>query len=109
MNDAQFESCYIEAVTMNDKDAYVSDMALSSVWNDAEDADVPQERLEALGRIWDVAHMSMRDIRKSSGMTQGAFAQKFLIPKRTIENWEENVNTPPEYVKILIAKALNLC
>lgn len=109
MNDAQFEACYTEAVTINDKDAYVSDMALSSIWNDAENVDVPQERLEELGRIWDVAHMSMRDIRKSSGMTQAVFAQKFLIPKRTVENWESNVNTPPEYVKILIAKSMNLC
>lgn len=109
MNDIQFKTCYIEAVTMNDKDAYLSDMALSSIWNDAEDADVPQERLEELGRIWDVAHMSMRDIRKSCGMTQASFAQKFLIPKRTIENWESDVNTPPAYVKILIAKAMNLC
>lgn len=108
MNDAQFEACYTEAVTMNDKDAYLSDMALSSIWNDAEDADVPQERLDDLGRIWDVAHMSISDIRKSCGMTQAAFSQRCLIPKRTIENWESNVNTPPMYVKLLIAKALNL-
>jgi len=109
MNDAQFEVCYTEAIAITDKDAYVSDMALSSIWNDAEDADIPNERLEELGRIWDVAHMSMRDIRKNSGITQAAFAQKFLIPRRTVENWDRGVNTPPEYVKILIAKSMSLC
>ncbi len=108
MNDAQFETCYTVATATEDKDAYLSDMALSSIWGDAEDADVPQERLHELGRIWDVAHMSMLDIRKSGGMTQAAMARKFLIPKRTIGNWECNVSTPPVYVKILIAKAMGL-
>lgn len=109
MNDIQFEACYKEALETQDKDAYLSDMALSIIWEDEEGDDVPQERLAELGCIWDVAHMNMLDIRKSAGLTQAAFGRKFLIPKRTIGNWECNVNTPPEYVKVLIARAIGLC
>ena len=44
---------YAETGAYTDRDAYVSDMALSSVWGDAEDAEVPAERLALLGGIWD--------------------------------------------------------
>ena len=32
---------YAETGAYTDRDAYVSDMALSSVWGDADDAEVP--------------------------------------------------------------------
>ena len=40
---------YAETGAYTDRDAYISDMALSSVWGDAEDANVPAERLALLG------------------------------------------------------------
>ena len=42
--------------------------------------------------------MSFKELRALSGMTQKAFAEYFGIPKRTIENWEGNVNKCPEYL-----------
>ena len=32
--------------------------------------------------------MTVKDLRKASGMTQKEFGEYFGIPKRTIENWE---------------------
>lgn len=32
--------------------------------------------------------MSIKELRKLSGMTQKAFGEYFGIPKRTIEEWE---------------------
>lgn len=37
-------------------------------------------------------------LRKLSGMTQKDFAMYFGIPKRTIENWDGNINKCPEYL-----------
>lgn len=108
MTDTQFLACWQEAGNYSDRDVYTSDLALSSMWGDAENDDIPQDRIDHLHRIWDVYHMSMRHIRNSSGLTQAAYAVRFCIPKRTVENWDAGQNVPPEYVKILIARSLNL-
>ena len=52
---------YAETGAYTDRDAYVSDMALSSVWGDAEDVEIPAERLALLGGIWDGMHDSRAD------------------------------------------------
>lgn len=106
--DHQFYLCWTEAQHYADRAAYLSDLALSSMWDDAEAADVPPERLAQLGQIWDVQHMTMREIRAASKLSQVKFAERFCIPRRTVENWDSSTNTPPDYVKILIARCLGL-
>lgn len=51
--------------------------------------------------------MTIKDLRVSAGMTQKAFAEYFGIPKRTVENWEGDVNKCPEYLINLIEFKLN--
>lgn len=46
--------------------------------------------------------MSIKTIREASGMTQKAFADYFHIPKRTVENWEGEINKCPEYLLELL-------
>ena len=46
--------------------------------------------------------MTLKELRKASGMSQKAFADSFKIPKRTIENWEQGVNEVPKYLIELI-------
>lgn len=40
----------------------------------------------------------IRQLRLNLEMTQAEFGRTFLIPKRTIENWENGTATPPPYV-----------
>lgn len=40
----------------------------------------------------------IRAIRQSTGLSQAAFSVIYEIPKRTLENWESGVRTPPPYV-----------
>lgn len=40
----------------------------------------------------------VRAIRQRTGLSQAAFAEKFEIPKRTIENWEAGTREPPIYI-----------
>ena len=42
--------------------------------------------------------MNFKELRKLSGMTQKEFSEYFGIPKRTIENWDCNVNKCPDYL-----------
>ena len=42
--------------------------------------------------------MIIQEIRKMTGMSRAAFSERYGIPKRTLENWENGVATPPDYV-----------
>ena len=48
----------------------------------------------------------IRYVRQLAGLTQKAMSEKLEIPKRTIENWENEINTPPKYVEKLIINRL---
>lgn len=50
--------------------------------------------------------MNIKEIRAMSGLTQKAFAEKYGIPKRTLESWEMGERKPPEYVVALLEKAV---
>lgn len=47
-----------------------------------------------------------REIRELSGLTQAAFAEKYNIPKRTIENWEAEKRNAPDYVLDLLERVV---
>lgn len=44
----------------------------------------------------------IKKLRTASGMTQQAFSEYFGIPKRTLEDWEGERRTPPEYLVKLV-------
>ena len=46
--------------------------------------------------------MTIKELRMEAKMTQIALARFFNIPKRTIENWEGDVNKCPDYLLELI-------
>lgn len=43
-----------------------------------------------------------KDLRALTGLSQAAFADRFHIPKRTIQNWEGGVSECPVYVLELL-------
>ena len=97
---------YAETGAYADRDAYVSDLALSSIWGDAEDAEVPAERLALLGAIWDGAHCTIPELIKLHGLTQMDFAQYFNIPLRTVQHWYLGDRACPPYVVAMAAELL---
>jgi putative transcriptional regulator len=40
----------------------------------------------------------IRELRKSTGLSQSKFAARFGIPVRTLQQWEQGQSAPPEYV-----------
>ena len=63
--------------------------------------------------------MLIKELRAELGLSQRAFAQRYRIPLRSIENWEGGQRTPPDYVldlleskvknDLLIIKVANAC
>ena len=42
--------------------------------------------------------ISIRELRKQLGDTQSEFAERYNIPFRTVQNWENGVRKPPAYI-----------
>lgn len=108
MTDHQFSIFFSEALASPNREAYVSDWSLSSIWGDAPDADIPEERIQQLGELWDAAHMSVRDICRRAGITQRALALRFFIPERTVSNWSRNISQCPDYTRLMLLQLTGL-
>lgn len=107
MTDKLFCTLFAAALAA-DRDAFVSDWSLSSVWGDAPDAAIPADRIDTLARLWDAAHLTIRDIRQHTGLSQVAFATRYCIPTRTLEDWERGARSCPDYLRLLLAQASGL-
>ena len=90
------------------KEAYASDMARSAVWGDDLGAEIPAERLEQLGMVWDAVNRPVSEIVKSTGLSQAAFAKLHLIPLRTLENWCTGSRECRLYDRIFLQEAVGL-
>lgn len=111
MTDNQYFKIFYDAIDNGDhmeRDAFVSDWALSNIWGDDINSPIPQDRLDAIGSIWDAAHLTIRDIRAKTGLSQAAFGERYCIPRRTIENWESGTRSCPPYVRLLLARAVGM-
>jgi len=94
MTNQQFITCVAETQSYTDRDAYISDLSLSSMWGDAEDAPVPEQRITDLGQIWDAAHRTFRDIAAAAGIPVRQLAMRYAIPRRTAEDWSAGQSKP---------------
>lgn len=92
-----------------DRERYIAEWSSSSIFcPEPESPDIDaNELVDSLGNIWDVSHMTTRDIRQHLGLTQAAFAERFCVPRRTVEGWEARRTTPP-YVVLLLAESAGM-
>lgn len=108
MTDKQFMACVSEVANYTGKDAYVSDLALSSMWNDDENTDIPTERIDALGVIWDAYHRPVKEIAADAGLSCRKLAERFCIPYRTVEDWSAGKRECPTYTRLMMQECLGL-
>lgn len=101
MNIKLFNSIWSDALNASDRDAFTSDWALSTIWEDGPSS--IEDRADICGRIWDLAHMTLADIRHELGLTQSQLSERFCLPFRTVTNWETRQSCAP-YVRLLIAR-----
>lgn len=108
MTDKQFMLCVTEVDNYSDRDTYVSDLALSSMWGDAEDAAIPQERIAFLSQLWDAFHRSVKEIAAAAGMSQRSLAERFCVPYRTMEDWCAGKRICKIYDRLMMQECLGL-
>lgn len=108
MTDQQFNFCVQECTNYKTSAAYVSDLALSSIWGGDPEDDPPAHLMDTLRSIYTAVHRTIREIVEASGLSQAAFARRYCIPKRTVENWCSGVNDCPLYTRLLFQESLGL-
>lgn len=89
-----------QAVFLNGVTMAIPDDAAGCVDLDAEKA--------RLSTIWDVAHLSMRELVARTGLSQTAFAKGAGIPLRTVQGWCGEERACPMYVRFLLAEHYKL-
>lgn len=48
----------------------------------------------------------IEEIRRSTGLNRRAFAERYKIPYRTIDDWENERRMPPEWLPGILEKAV---
>ena len=86
---------FLNSVTLS-----VPDDAAGCVDLDAEKA--------RLSTIWDVAHLSTRELVARTGLSQTAFAKQAGVPLRTVQDWCGEKRACPTYVRFLLAEHYGL-
>ena len=59
-----------------------------------------------LTNIYNMANMTLTDIRECAGLSRAEFSRIYKIPVRTLENWEYDTRKLNEYIKMLIIYTL---
>lgn len=90
----------------------VKEIFLNNVMLSAEDGadgciDMDAEKTR-LSRIWELAHLSMKELISLAGLSQTAFAKGAGIPLRTVQNWYGGIRECPAYVRFLLAEHYKL-
>lgn len=104
MTDKLFAKLWSDALDQPDKELYIAEYGYPEWFG--EISEDPEEITSVIGNIHDVANMSVKDMVKKSGLSQAKFAEKFCIPKRTIESWCMGERSCPDYVRLMLARLL---
>lgn len=50
--------------------------------------------------------MTIKELRKRTGLSQSEFAKKFHFNKGTVANWEQGFRNTPEYITFMVEQIL---
>lgn len=106
MTDKLFYKLWTDAIAQPDREMYISEYGYPEWFN--EISDDAAEITSVLCNIHDAAHMSVREIIKEFGLTQAAFAEKFCIPLRTVEDWVREKSKCADYYRLMLMQFLGV-
>ena len=91
-----FKTLYTEALEYSDdKEMYIAERG----WQEWMQNYPPAETLEV---VWSLAKGTIKENREKYNFSRAAFSRRNDIPIRTLENWDSGVNSPQDYVKMLL-------
>lgn len=108
MNLKQYQVCIRELPNFTDADAYVSDLALSSIWGDAPETEIQNDRIQQLQEIYRAASMTVPEIAQSAGLNITQMAARFAVPYRTMQDWFSGARSCSLATRLMMLECLGL-
>lgn len=105
MTDETFYNLFLDALEKQSLDIYIKE-CVGGEWLKEISGDT-NEAVLILKCIYRAAHMTIREMIIETGLTQKAFATKFCVPLRTVQDWARGVRHCPAYVRLLFVKQLS--
>ena len=104
-----FYTLWGAALESTNREQYISEWSTSDIFYPAPEQPNPDmlEGANALGNIWDTAHMKLSDYPRQPGLTTVEFANLLCVPRRTLENWESR-GPCHSYYRLMIAKQMHI-
>lgn len=105
MKKSDYTKLYMGALESSSEDMYIAEWATSEIFDPDKDAPDPDYAaiVALLRKLYRCAHITVREIRGYTGLSQAAFAGRYCAPKRSIENWETGARECPDYVRLMLA------
>ena len=101
-----FSRLYDEAMQYEDTDMYVAERGWQDWMEEYTSGSDISAVSDILFRIYDLAHMEMKELRNLAGLSQMSFSRIYGIPRRTIQDWEYGANRTPAYLLKLVSYTL---
>ena len=109
MSPVDFDTLWACAVESPAKDMYIADTAISRLWGDIDAFDpIPDARIEFLESLWDAAHGTLQMFANRVGMSTGNLCQTMGIDYLAYQRWQADPKSIPEYVRIMMSRALHI-
>lgn len=99
MDKVNFAILWASALQSDDQDSFFAEWATSSLFDDIA--------ADYVSKIWQVAHMTVRDMRDKTGLSQIKFADLICAPRKTVINWEARGGIT-NYQRLWLASFLGL-
>lgn len=96
-----FRNLYGVAVKFNDDERFIAELGWQEWMNDNV-LDCAVSMMRDIFKLSRAAY-DIKKLREINNLNRGEMSRKFLIPIRTLENWDSGVRVPAEYVYMLIA------
>lgn len=103
-----FSGLYNQALQYSDCDMYVAERGWQEWMDSYSDGNDVSIISTILSNIFDLAHMDIKEMRSTLGLTFKGFFELYSIPIRTAQDWEYGKNKTPAYVKKLIVYTILL-
>lgn len=108
MNLKQYQVCIRELPNYTDADAYVSDLALSSIFGDGPEDGMPAGRIQQLQTIYKAAGMTVPEIAKTAGLNITQMSARFAVPYRTMQDWFSGARSCSLATRLMMLECLGL-
>lgn len=103
----RFQEIVYAAEEQPDQDLFIAEYGIPEwILNDVTDSE--EQAVEMIKNIHHITHITPRELISESGMSQTRFAERFMIPLRTVQNWVGGKRNMPRYEKFMFAMVLDL-